>query len=143
METPSSAEPRIILRGRDIEMRPSRSGGRRIDLAAPWCGSPVRTLHVFLREVPPGGQSGMHRHRNEAVLHILKGRGHSDVEGVRYDWEAGDTLCVPMWSWHTNCNDDPDNPARYLACINRPLMEALGVWEIEDPDEEAMRTYAR
>ena len=54
------------------------------------------------------------------------------VEGERIDWEQGDILCIPVMAWHSNCNLDPKEPALFLATINRPLMESLDLFEIED-----------
>ena len=38
-------------------------------------------------------------------------------------------------AWHSNCNLDPKEPALFLATINRPLMEALDLFEIEDKEK--------
>jgi len=133
----------LIVRKKDLKLIDCRSGGRRADVAAPWIGSPVRTMQVFFREIPPGGKTGVHRHRNEAVIHILSGHGYTTVEDQRVDWEAGDTLCVPIWAWHDNVNSSDSEPATFLAAINRPLMEALNIWAIEDPDPTAAKTYFR
>jgi quercetin dioxygenase-like cupin family protein len=40
--------------------------------------------------------SSSHRHAHtEAMLYVLEGSGYSEVDGQRYDWEAGDAVHVP------------------------------------------------
>jgi gentisate 1,2-dioxygenase len=126
---------KMIARHRDVELKPARSGGRRMELVSPRLGFPVRTMLTFYREIPPGGESGTHRHRNEAIIYIVKGKGYTMVEGERIDWEEGDILCIPVMAWHSNCNLDPKEPALFLATINRPLMESLDLFEIEDKEK--------
>jgi glyoxylate utilization-related uncharacterized protein len=37
-----------------------------------------------------------HKHAHtEAVLYVIEGRGYSEVDGQRFDWEAGDAVHVP------------------------------------------------
>lgn len=130
-----NAKPKMIARKKDAQLKPARSGGRRLEVVSPRLGFPVRTMLTFYREIPPGGQSGTHRHRNEAIIYIVKGRGYTIVENERVDWKEGDILCIPVMAWHTNVNLDPDEPALFLATINRPLMEAMDLFYIEDKEK--------
>ena len=41
-----------------------------------------------------------HRHTVEAVIYILQGKGYSVIDGIKYPWEAGDMICVPVFAWH-------------------------------------------
>lgn len=41
-------------------------------------------------------QTRSHRHTHtEAFLYVLEGTGYSEIDGDRYDWEAGDAVHVP------------------------------------------------
>lgn len=41
-------------------------------------------------------QTRSHRHTHtEAMLYVLEGTGYSEIDGERYDWEAGDAVHVP------------------------------------------------
>lgn len=41
-------------------------------------------------------QTRSHRHTHtEAFLYVLEGTGYSEIDGERYDWEAGDAVHVP------------------------------------------------
>ncbi len=129
---PESGERRLILKRRDIlPEHASWRDLRRMDLIGPGTGFPVRTMHTFVAEIEPGRRTQMHRHFNEAIILILAGRGHSIIDGQRVDWEEGDFLCIPVFAWHQHFNDG-DQTVRYLGIVNVPLMEALGVWRIEE-----------
>jgi quercetin dioxygenase-like cupin family protein len=51
--------------------------------------------------------SGSHRHTHtEAMLYVLEGRGYSEIDGRRYEWEAGDAVHVPpRMTTHEHFND--------------------------------------
>lgn len=97
--------------------------------------------------------SGMklgHRHTVEAVIYILKGRGHSVIDGQKYPWEAGDLICVPVFAWHLHRNES-DDELLYLAATTGPLSMAMGIalyeeerypeyWVFAQKGEEAMKT---
>ncbi len=72
-----------------------------------------------------------HRHNIEAVIYILQGRGYSVIDGVRYDWEPGDLLCVPIFAWHLHLNPSDENMI-YVAATTGPLGMALGTAIYED-----------
>lgn len=92
-----------------------------------------RTIDAHISELPPGGHNHMHRHVNEAIIYILSGRGYSIIEEegkepIRIEWEAGDLFSPPLNAWHQHFNADPEQPARYLAITNVPLMTAMGTF---------------
>jgi len=91
-----------------------------------------------------------HRHTVEAVIYILKGRGHSVIDGVKYPWEAGDLICVPVFAWHLHRNES-DDELLYLAATTGPFSMAMGIalyeeenypeyWIFAQKGEEAMKT---
>ncbi len=47
------------------------------------------------------------------------------VEDQRYDFKKGDTLVIPVFSWHQYFSTGSE-PARFLVHSNRPLMEQTG-----------------
>jgi quercetin dioxygenase-like cupin family protein len=51
--------------------------------------------------------SSSHKHAHtEAMLYVLEGRGYSEVDGARYEWEAGDAVHVPpRMTVHEHFND--------------------------------------
>ena len=136
-------EKRLIVKKGERNLRETREGGFNADLSHHKIGSPVNSIQMFYRTIPPGHYSGNHRHNNEAIIYILSGRGFSVIDGVRQEWEEGDTLTVPSWAWHNNCNLDDENPVEFLAALNRPMLEFLKVWRIEDEDPKYHEYNAR
>jgi gentisate 1,2-dioxygenase len=86
---------------------------------------PSYTLDAHLTRLPPGGRSHKHRHLDEAIILILRGKGYSIVEDKRVDWEEGDVLFIPKWVWHQHFAD-PSTEVEYFAVTNQPLLENLG-----------------
>ena len=107
-------------------------------------GGAIR-LQPHLSELPPGKASVKHRHTTEAVLYIVRGKGHTVIhfEGEpeeRLDWEEGDLLGIPFWAWHQHFNDSDTEVARYLAIQDTFTVKQLGLHQIErhpdTPDAE-------
>lgn len=93
-------------------------------------------LQPHLSELPPLGRSVNHRHTTEAVIYIVKGKGHTiisweDSEPERLDWEEGDMFSFPVWMWHQHFNDSETETARYLAVQDTFSVKALGLHQIE------------
>ncbi len=87
---------------------------------------PSHTASMNVGVVVAGGTSGNHRHYYESLIYIIKGKGYSVVEGNKVEWEAGDIIYAPPWSWHQHFNTDPDNEVRYVAYTNAPLLQNVG-----------------
>ncbi len=51
--------------------------------------------------------SSSHKHAHtEAMLYVLEGKGYSEIDGVRYEWQAGDAVHVPpRMTVHEHFND--------------------------------------
>ncbi|MFL5755782.1 MAG: cupin domain-containing protein [Chloroflexota bacterium] len=93
-------------------------------------------LQPHLSELPPGGVSVKHRHTTEAVLYIVRGKGHTVMhydgepeESV--DWQEGDLLGIPLWAWHQHFNDSETEVARYLAVQDTFTVKQMGLHQIE------------
>lgn len=87
---------------------------------------PSHTASMNVGIVVAGGTSGNHRHYYESLIYIIKGNGYSVVEGNKVEWESGDIIYAPPWSWHQHFNTDPDNEVRYVAYTNAPLLQNVG-----------------
>lgn len=93
-------------------------------------------LQPHVSELPPGGASVKHRHTTEAVLYIVRGKGHTVMHHdgepeQRIDWEEGDMLGIPLWAWHQHFNDSDTDVARYLAVQDTFTVKQLGLHQIE------------
>ena len=111
-------------------------------------GSNNHTHRLWFDVIPPHTEEGQewktlgHRHTVEAIIYFLKGRGHSIIDGVRYDWGAGDLLSVPMFSWHRHINDT-DEPVLRIASTTGPLSLGLGQAVYEDERYPEFWIYAQ
>ncbi|HTE53947.1 MAG TPA: cupin domain-containing protein [Kofleriaceae bacterium] len=86
---------------------------------------PARSLSMSIGVLEPGASTSTHRHAYEAIMYVLIGRGHSIVEGSRFDWKAGDALYTAPWCWHEHFAD-PDCRVEYVTATNMPMLELLG-----------------
>ena len=111
-------------------------------------GSNNHTHRLWYDVIPPHTEEGQdwrtlgHRHTVEAIIYFLKGRGHSIIDGERYDWGPGDLLSVPMFSWHRHINDG-DEPVLRIASTTGPLSLALGQAVYEDERYPEFWIYAQ
>lgn len=94
---------------------------------------PSRAISVSIGGILPGGRTRKHRHSYETIAYILKGKGYSVVDGKRIDWEAGDAVLVPRWTWHQHFNASDTESAEFLGAENAPMLQNLGL----DVREEA------
>jgi gentisate 1,2-dioxygenase len=114
----------------------------------PRLGFNNRTHRFWKNRLPPGGEEGQkwktvgHRHTVEAIIYWQTGFGYSIIDGVRYDWKAGDILCVPMFAWHRHVNNS-DEYAYYVASTTGPLSMGLGQAVYEDERYPQFFVYAQ
>ncbi len=87
---------------------------------------PSFTISVNITVIQKGSNDRKHRHAYETLMFILDGRGHSIIEGEKVEWEAGDALHIPPWSWHQHFNSDRERDIRYLGATNSPLLQNVG-----------------
>ena len=55
-------------------------------------GPVMRTLGASMQLLRPGEHTQAHRHTGSFLYHVAKGRGHSIINGQRYDWQERDIL---------------------------------------------------
>lgn len=107
----------------------------------------LKTMDLYLQELPPGGRSGRHRHWSEEFVYVLEGQGydvHWDMEletrerpywspskkYTRWDWKKDDAICIPVNTVHQHFNSDPKKPARFLSATSR-IYRHMGYSEID------------
>ena len=127
---------KLVTRGADVKREVQKERNNRgALLASPFIGSPLFSIAMHTSEIMPGEKGKAHRHFNEAIIHIISGEGYSIIDDHRIDWTAGDTIVVPVFSWHQHFNKSSKDAVRYIACTNGPLMESLGLRQIEDKED--------
>ena len=134
-----------VLKRRDVVMHQVPSRRIRSGVYAGYDGDrPTKNLDATVHELAPGLYQSRHRHGGEAWLYVVSGRGHSEVDGIDYPWEAGDLIVVDHWSWHQHFNDDKEKTARLIRVHNfdalydmmRILLDPLNLFE-ELPELDA------
>ena len=111
----------------------------------------METVDAYMQIIPPGSQSGKHRHLAEECLYVLEGHGYDlhqdcDVEITddyhwtpqeevqRFDWEAGDVIYIPPNTIHQHFNADPSRPTRLISTINR-IFKQCGLNDLEQLED--------
>lgn len=103
-------------------------------------GRPVRTVDAKVNELSPGTVSTFHRHSWDAVLFCVGGSGWSQIDDQQVEWEAGDSMYIPAWSWHRHGNN-AGKTARFMSFSSEPLLNLLGFALIEDDTEQRKRVW--
>ena len=86
----------------------------------------LREWRVFLHDI--GSFSGKHTHQGGLVIFVLEGKGYTVVDGIRYDWEEGDLILLPVKPGgveHQHFNLNPGQGCMWIAFIYRPYWDAL------------------
>lgn len=124
--------------------------GRLKHLSNEHMGTALASMNAFIQEIPPGGRSGKHRHFAEEFVYVIEGRGYDlhwepdmgateqgytwpvppEDTAARWDWEEGDSICIPPMVVHQHVNLDPDKPVRLL-CALSTIYKTLGFGGIE------------
>ena len=107
-----------VIRRAELPQELNRQGLMRWYLHPSLTDTILSTLMFFEQEIPPGSRSGKLKFQGGQVLYILKGRGHTRIDGVKHPWEAGDVVNLPLRRDGIivqHVNDDDTEPARLLA----------------------------
>jgi len=114
-----------VIRREEIVFEPSSLKGVHIgSIIAPYDGMDVRLISLEIHRLLPGVHTEARR-GSEAVYHVISGRGHSVVNGQRYDWGPHDSMHVPVGAWQQHFNGDPERPAHLLVGQPAPFLEHM------------------
>jgi hypothetical protein len=106
------------VRGADLPLENNSQGLMRWYLHPDIKDTVLSTFLFFKQEIPPGSRSGRLRFQGGQAIFILEGKGHTLIDGVKYAWEAGDVVNLPIKTEGIvvqHINDDPHEWARFLA----------------------------
>lgn len=91
----------------------------------PRLGMEVQNFTLEMHRIAPGTTTTLQRHF-ERVVHVLEGRGHSIIDGQRYDWGPHDTLHLKMGAWHQHVAPAESGPAVLLVGKADVVIDRLG-----------------
>lgn len=128
-ERERSLKGRVVVRARDLPWVQERQGFVKYYLwPSRYSGRPPETAlddwAVFAQRIRT--HSGKHRHQGGLVIFVLEGEGYSVIDGVRYDWEAGDLLMLPHKPGgveHQHFNRQEGTSAKWVAFIHAALYD--------------------
>lgn len=134
---------RIFVDYDDLTLLVNPKGTRSTFLLDEFLGNKTSGLTLAMFQMAPGKWQKKHRHGGEAWLFVVEGRGHSEIDGQRIPWQAGDLVVVDHWAWHQHFNSDPDATARMIRVHNfagiydamRVVLDPLQLHE-EEPNSE-------
>ena len=113
----------------DVELGAwERKGGNGAIINIPY---PVLTNDSQLIEIKPGGRSEPEHHMYEEYVYVLSGRGATTIwapgssDRRTFEWKKGSLFSIPLNCWYEHFNGSGDEPARYLAVTNAPLVMRL------------------
>jgi len=104
--------------------------GQPIQLAYvnPETGEPcLPTLGFSAQQLRDGETTAMPRRSASSVLHVIEGRGESEIDGVTIRWSEADTIAVPTHARVTHRASGGD--AYFFVVDDAPAQRALGFYE--------------
>jgi quercetin dioxygenase-like cupin family protein len=114
-----------VLRRDDVVFETSSYKGIEVgSIISQHLGIEVRNISLEIYRLLPGAHTESHRH-NEAVYHVLNGRGWSVIDEKRYDWGPHDSIHVQKGAWHQFFNASTTEPAHLLVGAPSPIIEHL------------------
>jgi len=90
-----------------------------IELGAP----ALKTISLHLQKLHAGKQTHPFQTTANNIFAVMQGEGESIIDGQRFQWGFGDTICAPAWrAYQHNASSD----AILLKVSDAPVMEAFG-----------------
>jgi gentisate 1,2-dioxygenase len=102
--------------------------GVRFEYVNPITGGPTMpTIACYAQLLAAGRETSAHRHTSAAVYHVVRGCGHTLVDGVRLEWGPRDTFAVPGWAVHRHAVEAGED-ATLFSFDDAPVHRALGLY---------------
>ncbi|MES2536389.1 MAG: cupin domain-containing protein [Pseudomonadota bacterium] len=99
-----------------------------IEYVDPVRGGPVfKTMTFFMQMLRPGERTLPVKQTASLLVAPFEGKGHSIIDGQRFDWEKFDTLAVPGGTWAEYVNDSATEPAILFIGSDEPALAAFGL----------------
>lgn len=102
----------------------------------------THTIYVGFQIVLPGEEAGAHRHTPFASRFMIKGQAYTTVDGVEVNFEEGDFITTPRWSWHDHTNRSRE-PVIWLDALDTPVPKMVLASFFEDYREEMQQVMER
>lgn len=117
----------IVVRSKDTPWEVARQGRLRYFCHMRfWHQQAAPFWHIFEQDIRR--HSGKHVHQGGLVIFVLEGKGYTIIDGIRYDWEKGDLMVLPIKPGgveHQHFNSVEGESCHWMAFVYKPQMEAL------------------
>lgn len=101
-----------------------------VEYTDPTRGTPVfKTITFFAQMLRPGERTLPLRQTASLLVAPFEGRGHSIVDGERFDWQEFDTLAVPGGSWCEHHNGSDTDPVFLFVASDEPTLKKLSLYK--------------
>jgi gentisate 1,2-dioxygenase len=101
-----------------------------VEYIDPTSGQPVfKTITFFAQMLHQGERTLPVRQTASLLVAPFHGKGHSIVDGKRYDWKAFDTLAIPGGSWFEHVNDSDRDPLYLFVASDEPTLKKLDLYK--------------
>ena len=104
--------------------------GLMVEYIDPTTGEPVfRTMTFFVQMLQPGQKTLPVKTTSSLLVSPFEGKGHSIVEGKKFDWSQFDTLAIPGGSWFEHQDDSSKDPLFLFVASDEPTLKKLALYK--------------
>lgn len=101
-----------------------------VEYTDPTRGEPVfKTITFFAQMLRPGEKTRPLRQTSSLLVAPFEGKGHSIIDGEKYDWEQFDTVAVPGGTWCEHHNGSETEPAYLFVASDEPTLKKLSLYK--------------
>lgn len=118
----------LLDRHRDNDGDPH--DGLMVEYIDPTTGQPVfKTITFFVQMLQPGQKTLPVKTTSSLLVSPFEGKGHSIVNGQKFDWNQFDTLAIPGGSWFEHANDSSKDPLFLFVASDEPTLQKLALYK--------------
>ncbi len=101
-----------------------------IEYVDPTTGGPIfKTMTFFAQMLRPGERTRPLQQTASLLVAPFRGKGHSVIDGKRFDWGQFDTVAVPGGSWLEHVNDLPNEPLIFFIASDERALKAFDFYK--------------
>lgn len=118
----------VIVKGKELPWEINPQGKMRWYLHPNIDDTGSKSMIINVQEIPSGSRSGRIKCHGGQVIYIMKGKGHTDLNGVKHPWQGGDVVQLPLRPdglIFQHYNED-SNPVQLIA-VEANVVDALGL----------------
>jgi gentisate 1,2-dioxygenase len=119
----------FVVKNSDIPIESNRHGLMQWYMHPNLTDVSLNTKLFYVQHIPANSRSGRQHHPGGKIFYFWQGRGHTIMDGEKYNWVAGELLQLPLRRdgvIYQHFNDSPDEEALILA-VEANFVDALGL----------------